>query len=54
MGQGASLFPFQGEKQDNPPCFGKMGWVFLDMKDADEDDAFYARASKLDAMPSMR
>lgn len=24
---------FRVEKQDNPPRFGKMGWVFLDMKD---------------------
>ena len=23
----------RAEKQDNPPRFGKMGWVFLDMKD---------------------
>jgi hypothetical protein len=23
----------KAEKQDNPPRFGKMGWVFLDMKD---------------------
>ena len=22
----------KAEKQDNPPRFGKMGWVFLDMK----------------------